>query len=67
MEDNKKYKKIFNNELKYFKKWFICEKVGKKDGLNEKEIKVRCDDYFKLYKDLHLKRKKIQEMREKII
>ena len=67
MEGEKTYKHIFNNEMVYFKKWFLCEKIGKRDGLNEKEIKATCDNYFKLYKDLQLKRKKIQEMKEKLI
>ena len=65
MEGEKIYKRIFNNELYYFKKWFICEKIGERDGLSKREIKTTCDNYFKLYKDLQLKRKKMQELRQK--
>ena len=61
MEGEKIYKRIFNNELEYFKKWFLCERVGKIRGLNSKEIKATCNNYFEMYKRLQGERKKMEK------
>lgn len=59
MEEEKRYKTVFNNELQYFKKWFLCDRVGKIRGLNSDEIKKTCNNYFEIYKRLQGERKKM--------